>query len=473
MPEAGAGPAPGPTGPGPASGRFLIVSPGADPSGPRLALPAGRVRALAPVPALTRVPGAPAALAGLATARGVALPVLDLARLLAPDARPAPPGRMVIAEADEPVGPLVGLLVGRVADLAADPGGAEILDLPGLVAAALPRRDSGGPAGRATPQPPEPPVAQPTVALLALTVAGRPYALPLEDVEEVAGFPGTVTPVPGSGPASLGAMPWRGRVLPLLSLSALLGLGGTPGSRVAVVRGVGLVPERVGPVLRLGPEAIDPVPRALRGGGAGPVAGFARLDGGRTLACILSAQALAGDAERAHAGLGPAAPAATEPVVVIELAGDAYGLPAGAVVSVRRAPDALARVPRAPDFVAGMLTGRGGALPVLDLRRRLGLPPGEADGRRRLVVVEVEGTRAGLLVDGAARLLRLEAGAIRPAPGLLDGQDVAITRIAGLAGGGLLPLIDPAALVGRAEGAVVAALARSGRRAGPPRERPA
>ena len=66
--------------------RFLIVA--LDGNGARVALPAERVRALAPVPALTRVPGAPAAFAGLAERRGTALPVLDLARLLGAGARP-------------------------------------------------------------------------------------------------------------------------------------------------------------------------------------------------------------------------------------------------------------------------------------------------------------------------------------------------------------------------------------------------
>ncbi|KMO28841.1 hypothetical protein VQ02_30885, partial [Methylobacterium variabile] len=59
------------------AGRVLVVSLGSETSGDRrFALPAARVRAVAPVPSLTRVPGAPPALAGLANVRGAALPVL-------------------------------------------------------------------------------------------------------------------------------------------------------------------------------------------------------------------------------------------------------------------------------------------------------------------------------------------------------------------------------------------------------------
>jgi purine-binding chemotaxis protein CheW len=420
-------------------GRFLII--GLDAGETRVALPAERVRALAPVPALTRVPGAPASLAGLTGRRGAALPVLDLARLLAPASGPAIPGRLVVAEAGEPV----GLLVPRVLGLAPDPGGAAILDLPGLVAGLLPQRSARSSESAATHKDGAPP--PPLVALLALTVAGRSYALPLDAVEAVTRLPATVAPATDGGSVSLGAMLWRGRALPLVSLSARLGLGATAGRRVAVLPAVGLVAERVGPVLRVSPEAIDPVPRALRRDGV--AAGFVRLGDG-TLACLLSPQALAGPA-----GEPPRkAPvtASSEPIVVVAIAGNAYGLPAGAVRRVQRVPDALTRLPRAPDALAGMLAVRGGALPVLDLRRRLGLDepdvsaPGNERRRRRLVVVEAAGVRAGLLIDGAPRLVRPEAGAIRPAPAM---RDAALTRVADLPDGPLT-LIDPVALLSRA-----------------------
>ncbi|AWN52483.1 chemotaxis protein CheW [Methylobacterium sp. 17Sr1-1] len=433
--------------------RVLVVA--LDGEGLRVALPAELVRGLAPVPALTRVPGAPACLVGLAESRGTALPVLDLARLLAPASvretpRPALQGRMVVAEADGPV----GLLVAGIVGLKADPGGAAILDLPGLIAGRLARRpggDADAAASRSHAVPPRAvPDSAPDVAFLALTAAGRSYALPLDAVEAVTRRPESVAPASDARAVPLGTMSWRGRALPLVDLAARLGLAGGAGTRVAVLRGLGLVAERVGPVLRVRPEAIDPVPRTLRRAGpaAGLAAGFLRRDDG-TLVCLLSPQALAGAAEPARAA--PFA-AGTEPIVVVDLAGNAYGLPAGAVRRVERAPDALVRVPRAPDGLAGMLAVRGGTLPVLDLRRHPGVPPGI--GSRRLVVVEAGGARAGLLVDGAARLVRPETAAIRPAPHgaageFAEGLGAALTRVADLPGGPL-PLIDPAALLRRA-----------------------
>ncbi|BCM82063.1 chemotaxis protein CheW [Methylobacterium indicum] len=396
-----------------APGRWLVVA-AAGPGVRRLALPAARVRALARVPALTRVPGAPPALVGLAALSGRALPVLDLARLLDPDpaARAtSDPTRMVLAEANGPV----GLMVAGIVGLAADPGAAERLDLPALVAAALPPR----PAEPTAPAPPaEAGAPRPRDArtdLLSLTIAGRPYALPLAEVEAVLPLPNIAAPDPEPRPASLGTMPWRGRPLPLLCLATRLGFGPAPGGRVAVVRGLGLVAEGIGPVLRLAPGAVDPVPRPLRRDPT--LAGFARPGDGRTLVGILSASALAAAAP-GRAEDGPDAADASVPIqppapaVILDLAGRAYSLPADAVRRVAPAPESLVRVPRAPGWLAGMLAVRGEALPVVDLARRLGLP---ATGtRRRLVVVEAGGVRAGFLADGVRLGAREGAYALDP-----------------------------------------------------------
>jgi purine-binding chemotaxis protein CheW len=57
---------------------------------------------------------------------------------------------------------------------------------------------------------------------LVVSVGGQHYALPVEHVLEVARI-GWPTPVPGAPPEILGVQSVRGRILPVLDLSALLG----------------------------------------------------------------------------------------------------------------------------------------------------------------------------------------------------------------------------------------------------------
>ncbi|HWH96719.1 MAG TPA: chemotaxis protein CheW [Baekduia sp.] len=58
---------------------------------------------------------------------------------------------------------------------------------------------------------------------VSVRAGGEHYALPVEDVLEVAEI-GHVTPVPGAGPAVLGVRNLRGQVIPVIDLTVLLGV---------------------------------------------------------------------------------------------------------------------------------------------------------------------------------------------------------------------------------------------------------
>ena len=78
-------------------------------------------------------------------------------------------------------------------------------------------------------------------------------------------------------------------------------------------------------------------------------------------------------------------------------------------------------VPRAPSFVEGVVRLRGDVIPVLDVRKRLGLPAAPPTRKTRVLIVSVAGRRLGLVVDEVAEVLRLPRTAIRPAPALVGG----------------------------------------------------
>lgn len=50
----------------------------------------------------------------------------------------------------------------------------------------------------------------------------------------------------------------------------------------------------------------------------------------------------------------------------------------------------LTRLPNAPDFLAGMIDVRGQGVPVIELRRKLGLPTTTPTENTRIVVLEVQ-----------------------------------------------------------------------------------
>ena len=85
------------------------------------------------------------------------------------------------------------------------------------------------------------------------------------------------------------------------------------------------------------------------------------------------------------------------------------------VQEIRRTTE-ITSVPRAPEFIRGVINLRGRILPVLDLKRKLGLGEVEAGRATRIVVVRVKERLLGLLVDGASQVLKVEVSRIEPPP---------------------------------------------------------
>lgn len=88
-----------------------------------------------------------------------------------------------------------------------------------------------------------------------------------------------------------------------------------------------------------------------------------------------------------------------------------YALPLGPVAQVLRFEN-VTPVPMAPGFVEGILNLGGEVVPVINLRSRFGQGRGQPNRRSRVLVVEREGAKHGLLVDGVKEILELEEASI-------------------------------------------------------------
>jgi len=59
----------------------------------------------------------------------------------------------------------------------------------------------------------------------------------------------------------------------------------------------------------------------------------------------------------------------------------------------------ITEIPEMPDFIKGVINLRGKVIPVMDVRARFKLPPREYDERTCIIVVEIDGTSVGMVVD--------------------------------------------------------------------------
>jgi purine-binding chemotaxis protein CheW len=456
------------------------------------------------------MPLVPPCLLGLANLRGVVVPVMSLRILLRlPDLEANEQSRVVILHGDAPV----GLVIDRIERLMRittdqlephEAGADEATALDGVVKDAEGERtikilnpprllagrfvQLGVPTSRAVARPLVTTTGSATaparalVSLLSLSLGLQEYALPLDRVREIFPLPDFIAELPRPETAVLGVMTLQDKLLPIVSLRALLGLPAAgerrQRSKVVVVSlgnaVVGVVADATREILRVDPDIIDPAPALLtRGEGEAEISSICRVDNGRRLIALLSPDQLFRPdlvrrilAEQGIANESQSQPQATamehEQFIIFRLGKQDYGIPITAVAEIARLPEDITRLPKAPDFVDGVMNLRGSVVPIINLRRRFDLDFTEHAPSQRILILAVDGITAGFLVDGVSEIMKAPIDAIRPAPEVSQEQMRLISRVVNLeADGRLILLVDPSQLLDKIEADVLSKFGRS------------
>jgi len=77
-------------------------------------------------------------------------------------------------------------------------------------------------------------------------------------------------------------------------------------------------------------------------------------------------------------------------------------------------------LPKAPDFLEGVLQYQGGAVPLVDLRKRLGAAAPHRE-ETRTVILEWEGGKLGVVVDAVTEVLQVTATEVTAPPNIVKG----------------------------------------------------
>jgi purine-binding chemotaxis protein CheW len=102
-------------------------------------------------------------------------------------------------------------------------------------------------------------------------------------------------------------------------------------------------------------------------------------------------------------------------VVVFLVEGIAFGIDVGRVVEITKVME-ITKVPRSLPFIEGIVNLRGKIIPVVDLRKRLGFEVRQHDDASRIVIVRMDGSRLGLLVDKVTKVAKIPLDTIEEMP---------------------------------------------------------
>lgn len=102
----------------------------------------------------------------------------------------------------------------------------------------------------------------------------------------------------------------------------------------------------------------------------------------------------------------------------------------------------ITRVPKAPIYLQGVANLRGDIIPVIDLRKKLKLPPEQQTEETRIMVIELESRLLGIIVDSVTENYDLRSHDISPPPAAISSIEAAFVRGVAKIGERLLIFLD-------------------------------
>jgi len=141
----------------------------------------------------------------------------------------------------------------------------------------------------------------------------------------------------------------------------------------------------------------------------------------------------------------------TEQYLTFMLTGEEYGV---AILQVQEIKgwDKVTRIPHTPDYVLGVINLRGAVVPILDLRRRLGLGSIEFGPTTVVIVVRVNhdhGERTvGMVVDAVSEVYNISSADTKPPPDVCGNINTVFVKALATVQDRMLILLDMERLIG-------------------------
>jgi purine-binding chemotaxis protein CheW len=470
-------------------------------AGAELALPVAALQEVVNHPeTLTPVPLAPPYLLGLFNLRGTLIPVVDLRQLLRLNAEGSSAARKVAIV--ETGGARVGLQFDATG---------EILRVPREQVIALDTPEGGTPAAIGAvlkldggerilhvlapavllglPDVPRLVQAAPRVAErrahqgqrrqnVSFKVGGTALALPMEAIQEIIRVP-PLQQSPLADEICVGMLNLRGATVPVLDFGALLGFARPNGEQASVDerrivvlhRGemhFGMLVDEVASIVAYRDEERLAMPtyggntqRSLFAGylAAGQGAGVllmnadALFDNERIVALTSGHRELYRNVH-AQAATAQRRGAGNRQTIVTFRIGQLIGVRITELREVIDYRDDIVCTPGLPAFVRGVLNLRSVLVTVIDVRAMYGMPAYEDLARAKVLIVEYEREKYGLLIDSVEDIVTLNGAAQLAMPsaftrGEIVGVHNDLREAVELPGQGTLMLLDPASLCAR------------------------
>ncbi len=133
-------------------------------------------------------------------------------------------------------------------------------------------------------------------------------------------------------------------------------------------------------------------------------------------------------------------------LVTFEIGREEFGLDILSVQEIDRITG-ITELPQVPEYIEGIINLRGKIVPVMNLRKRLGMEEKSDDQNTRIIVARVDGKTTGFKVDAVKEVLRIFSDCFEPPPDIVAGLRSDFFKSIAKLEDRLLILVDPVKIV--------------------------
>ena len=277
--------------------------------------------------------------------------------------------------------------------------------------------------------------------LVSFIVDKEEYAINIMQVKEIIRVIDIVK-VPNAESYIEGVASIRGNLVPIVNLRKYLGLEDvevTDHTRILIVDmgkvTCGIMVDKVSEVKRVTENVIQPPPAIFYGEDGEQLKGIAKLDGGKRLIMILDpTKFIALDKLQQISDISNEKKVDEvyksiekqlldeEQLVTFKLEREEYAIKINYVEEITRMTE-VTRIPRAPYFIDGIVNLRGNVIPVLNLRKMFRMEEKEISNSTRIIIVDLDNKKTGIIVDEVSEVLRFEKSFIETPPDVLKNDE--------------------------------------------------
>jgi purine-binding chemotaxis protein CheW len=137
--------------------------------------------------------------------------------------------------------------------------------------------------------------------------------------------------------------------------------------------------------------------------------------------------------------------------LVFRLSTEEYGLDIQKITTIIEKDMSIARVPKTPAFMKGVINLRGDIIPVINLRKRFNLDDGEDTEETRVIIARFDEIIIGLIVDSVAEVIDLDDDSIENITNIAGDMSLDYIMGVGKVAGRIITLLNLEKLISLSE----------------------